>query len=173
MLSSVDAKCEDLKSIIDTASNGEFVEVQSGVSESTFLQLVQSGFNKYILDFDNGLLRIRRRPSYPHERAATAVYNQMIQSLVRVGITDFDAVADNIGTTSIKLAAKLYKQPDSGFVPRGRRYPTVLVEVGWTESLDNLRKDARTWLESDVGVQMVGICQFVKLFCSWRFELKV
>ncbi|KNC97343.1 uncharacterized protein SPPG_07271 [Spizellomyces punctatus DAOM BR117] len=152
---------EQLRQVVKNAiktemSSTQFWKVAEHVPENEFLELAQSNFKECMLDYDHGTVRIRRVPSFPHERAATSTFNQIAISLIdKVGTTNFDSLCNNIGTTTLKVNSQVYKQPDAGFVPVGRMYPTVLIEVGWSEALKELQDDARTWLTSHIDIACV------------------
>jgi hypothetical protein len=46
-----------------------------------------------------------------------------------------------------ELAEGIMKEPDNGVRPLTSSYPTVVLEVGDSETLTQLRIDARHWLE--------------------------
>lgn len=66
----------------------------------------------------------------------------------------FAALASRIewflGSPTTELAAGGIKEPDASMGIRGRKRPTVVIEVGYTESLQRLRMDARRWLTTEV-----------------------
>jgi len=59
-----------------------------------------------------------------------------------------------VGSTTFVLGPKR-KQPDSGVRPTGSNYPTVVLEVGSSESLGQLYLDAQLWLERTNDVNLV------------------
>lgn len=174
--SSTSRLCKLLKIAVENnADNDEYIVVAQDVPENEFLEFVQFDTGG-ILDYEHGTVRIRRVPTFQHERAATTAFGQIQRSLTKAGIADVFALCDNIGTTSMRIQAGVNKQPDAGFVPRGRMYPTVLIEVGWTESTEELRKDAETWLTSDLGVASVILIYIEKNFnpqLGRRLEMEI
>jgi len=59
-----------------------------------------------------------------------------------------------VGSTTFDLGTRK-KQPDSGVRPSGSDYPSVVLEVGSSESLGQLYIDAQLWLEHTDDVQLV------------------
>jgi hypothetical protein len=49
------------------------------------------------------------------------------------------------------------KQADSGVRPTGSNYPTVVLEVGSSESLGQLHLDAQLWLERTDDVRLLPL----------------
>lgn len=159
----------------NNVDNDEYIVVAQDVPENKFLEFVQLD-TAGILDYEHGTVRIRRVPTFQHERAATATFGQIQRSLTKAGVADVFAICDNIGTTSMRIRAGVNKQPDAGFVPRGRMYPTVLIEVGWIESMEELRKDAEAWLTSDLEVTSVILIYIEKNFnphLGRRLEMEI
>ncbi|RPB22162.1 hypothetical protein L211DRAFT_840042 [Terfezia boudieri ATCC MYA-4762] len=55
------------------------------------------------------------------------------------------------------------KTPDYAYQPKGAPYPTVVLEVGWTEHPDELYSDAEQWLVKTSGqVQLVITVRFIE-----------
>ncbi|KAF8418680.1 hypothetical protein EV426DRAFT_704472 [Tirmania nivea] len=65
-----------------------------------------------------------------------------------------------------RKAAATIKTPDYAFQPRHSRFPTIVIEVGWTESSLALASDAEQWLVKCAGhVNVVFTILLIELNC--------
>jgi hypothetical protein len=111
---------------------------------------------RILYDEEKKLMIVKLMPGLPHEVAAnlfSELFREMVPSstgIVAVGSTKFGEVS------------RRHKEPDQSYVPRHTRFPnpdwpSVVLEVGVSESLHQLREDARYWLISSEGRVLVVI----------------
>src|SRR5436305_8520143 len=103
-------------------------------------------------------LLIVKIPTAEHEAAASNIGGKVFAELIRMGIPDYEFWSVNSQTyhapTSSKEADIAYKP--SAFRESKDAWPTIVFEVGVSESLRGLRWDARWWLrESNGDVKIV------------------
>lgn len=96
-------------------------------------------------DADSRLGIIKCMPSGPHERIG-GIFELLI---ARIALSQFDYVL-----TCSELCVNSNhsrKEPDKSYTPTTRspgEWPSLVVEVGYSQSMMNLRRDAKWWLES-------------------------
>ncbi|KAI9928833.1 hypothetical protein ASPWEDRAFT_65851 [Aspergillus wentii DTO 134E9] len=88
-----------------------------------------------------------------HERTCDLFHEIMIRQYTAAGITS--SILMPSGTATRQMVGGVSKQPDKSWVPWNTRndndYPSFVLEVGDSESLDRLRLDARIWLDTSGG----------------------
>ena len=98
-------------------------------------------------------LLIIKIPTAEHEAAASNIGGKVFAELIRMGIPDYEFWSVNSQTyhapTSSKEADIAYKP--SAFRESKEAWPTLVFEVGVSESLRGLRWDARWWLQKSNG----------------------
>jgi hypothetical protein len=62
--------------------------------------------------------------------------------------------------SAFELAEGIIKEPDTGVRPIASPLPTVVLEIGDSETLTQLRVDARLWLESENTMRVVTSYHF-------------
>jgi len=105
-------------------------------------------------------VEIYELPSDPHECAIAKFLSLLDQTAA--GLNGFTRGSPRLGTAAIGD-----KEPDVAFTPDGRppagvtseggAWPTLIVEVGWSETHDQLIADKNFWLSAATGVQIVII----------------
>lgn len=89
-----------------------------------------------------------------HEIGNKVLHGIEKQLMPQLSTGPFAALAPRIewflGSPTTELAAGGTKEPDASMGIRGRKRPTIVIEVGYTESLQRLRMDARRWLTAEV-----------------------
>jgi len=98
-------------------------------------------------------------PSRPHEVAHSSWANILSFALVQLTPLPHAPLPPgcmSIAATTYQLSSRK-KQGDAGVepVPNPSGLPSVVLEVGSSESLTQLKIDASLWLETAVGVQLV------------------
>ncbi|RPB04687.1 hypothetical protein L873DRAFT_1786157 [Choiromyces venosus 120613-1] len=112
-------------------------------------------------------LIIRLMPGAPHEALTRSFCFEVMDKVESIpGYSRFSL--STVGATMFRFPGGRSKQGDAGFKPhdtRRRRHggPSVMVEVGYSESLSALRCDAQWWLENTGGqTRMVIIIEISK-----------
>ena len=110
---------------------------------------------RILYDEDERLLIVKLMPGRPHE-AAIDLFRELFVAQVPSSVGIFGLGAARCGELT-----KRRKEPDQAYIPRNRisnqDWPTVVVEIGLSESLPNLREDARYWLTISEGKVFVVI----------------
>lgn len=92
-------------------------------------------------------LLLARMPSEEHGLAVELFDRKVTQALTRWGLDD---ALDPTGNSEFYLGSS-FKNPDKGWRPDSRDYPTVVLEVGVSERPKQLREEAARWLQESVG----------------------
>ncbi|GIK05321.1 hypothetical protein Aspvir_009428 [Aspergillus viridinutans] len=102
-----------------------------------------------------GLIKVI--PGFTHEHLINDFTSKVTSDLQNMGIPYWERRW--IGTTTYKPGNNRGKQADQGFTPPSRQgaqgqtrgWPTLVVEVGVSESMAKLRSDAKFWLNNSNG----------------------
>ncbi|PGH31782.1 hypothetical protein GX50_05448 [[Emmonsia] crescens] len=121
---------------------------------------------------------VLRMPSRPHELAISAFGGLVTETLARMGLNFFHL--SNLMSTTVKTSQR-EKDPDMSWqptkLPQGRssQWPTLVLEVGLSESQAQLERDVRWWLEEsngDVGIVItIGIERKTDKLLVGRWEM--
>jgi hypothetical protein len=105
------------------------------------------------------LLIVKLMAGKPHEWAGS-VFADMFKDMVRVRTGSLFHICD-MRTTRFTIPGVRSKEGDSAFVPATRRQlgdlPSMVVEVGVSEALGDLRSDATFWLRFSQGQTKIVI----------------
>lgn len=116
-------------------------------------------------DEDERLLIVKLMPGRPHE-AAIDLLRELFIAQVPSSLGIFGLGAARCGEIT-----RRQKEADQAYIPENRishkDWPTVVVEIGVSESLPKLREDARYWLTNSGGQV------FVVILISLSFSSKV
>lgn len=119
--------------------------------------ILQRCWNSY--DSSQQLLLIKMTMSRAHEIAAR-VFERLLYDCLKP--MDVDDYLKSFGSATCTAENGSAKQPDCQFLPnrlpraRTNKWPSVVLETGFSESPSKLRSDARFWLlESNGDVRMV------------------
>ncbi|KAJ5873541.1 uncharacterized protein N7473_013414 [Penicillium subrubescens] len=140
-----------------------FTGVKQQTFRRTFLdsheddKILSRCWNSY--DSSQYLLLVKMTVSRAHEVAAHEFERFLLRSLMPMGI---DLALKTFGSASCVADNGSAKQPDCQFLPkrppraRSKKWPSLVVEAGFSESPSKLMSDARFWLKESRGdVQMV------------------
>lgn len=118
---------------------------------------------------DSGIL-IFTMPGRPHDVVAEGLNFRIYDRLKRMNCDEELAMT---GTATVELRG-LKKEPDKSWGPQRVDYPTLILEVGVSESLRCLERDAQRWIENERS----GVCQVITvkiyprrheiIFSVWR-----
>jgi hypothetical protein len=100
---------------------------------------------------------IRYMPSPPHEEANMFWTINLASALLQLTPPPHPVIPPGcmaVGSTTFQLGRR-QKQADAGFRPTLSRLPSIILEVGDSESLTQLKIDAKLWLEHMPEVQLV------------------
>lgn len=109
-----------------------------------------------------------KMPSRVHEQIATTFHSFVILKLAEIGLSMFNKTVISCGSGRQDGVA-CSKEPDWSFMPGnmsdgalgGSEYPSLILEVGYSESTNHLRSDARWWYanthqnKSQLGTKLV------------------
>ncbi|KXG45557.1 uncharacterized protein PGRI_033240 [Penicillium griseofulvum] len=104
-----------------------------------------------------GLIKIV--PSFEHDSVTDALTRAVDLSLIKMGLVS-TTNRKWVATTTYKPTVNKGKQADQGFLPPSRRppipgsspgWPTLAIETGLSESLSQLRHNARWWFSNSSG----------------------
>ncbi|KAJ5594259.1 uncharacterized protein N7459_000467 [Penicillium hispanicum] len=119
--------------------------------------ILQRCWNSY--DSSQHLLLVKMTVSRAHETAARVFERLFFYCLKPMGL---DNCLRTFGSATCKAENGSAKQPDCQFLPkrlpraRTKKWPSLVVETGFSESPSKLMSDARFWLSQSNGdVQMV------------------
>ena len=88
-----------------------------------------------------------------HERVSRVFTHDFMRRIEHMGLTDLDL--SDLGATTFR-GTSTSKEPDSCFRPGSRPHrldwPTLVFEVGVSESLRKLKNDAKWWLSNSQGL---------------------
>ncbi|KAI8905308.1 hypothetical protein DFJ77DRAFT_479617 [Powellomyces hirtus] len=149
MRSAVEARLSD-------GATPDFDLVLQNVTMPVFDSFTEQDDYHCRLDFDNGTVRMRCVPTAAHEAVSYYISTKIILDLNAHGMSPLNAIK-NLQTTTIRFPdGTTRKEPDAAFAPKGQKYPTVVVQVAWSQSGKTLREDAMKWMALP-SVQMVII----------------
>ena len=154
-----------LRSAINTLSN----HLYQGTATSQYLvfQFITEGdFTKieekrhtirrglrftYCTDINTLIIKV---PTREHERVTRAFSHDFVHRIEHMGLTDLDDLCDMGATTYTGRSTK--KEADSCWRPIATRpnpldWPTLVFEVGVSETLNKLKADAKWWLANSRG----------------------
>ncbi|XTI86965.1 hypothetical protein V2W45_1235883 [Cenococcum geophilum] len=153
-----------LRSAINTLSNhlyqgtaiSQYLVFQS-VTEDDFAKIdekrytIRRGLFTYCTDIDTLIIKV---PTKEHERVTRAFTHDFARRIEHMGLTDLDDLCDMGATTYKGRSTK--KEADSCWRPIAARpnpmdWPTLVFEVGVSETLRKLRNDAQWWLANSQG----------------------
>ena len=102
-------------------------------------------------DIDTLIIKV---PTKEHEAVTRTFTHDFMRRIEHMGLTELDDLKDMGATTYKGTSTK--KEPDScwrplAVRPNGQDWPTVVFEVGVSETLRKLRMDARWWLANSQG----------------------
>ena len=119
---------------------------------------------RFLYDAAEGMLIIKLIPGLHHELAERDFFMMLIDKLVSLGIGINSLM--NLGATRFGAPGGRSKEPDGALRPRTRvlatDWPSVVFEVGVSESLSQLRTDAHFWLTQSGGQTRIAILLAVK-----------
>jgi hypothetical protein len=91
---------------------------------------------------------IMKLPSRPHDSASRSIHNLVHDHVVQMG---WDSALHDIGAARVK-DHPFSKEPDESWIPntlpagRTDKWPSLVVESGFSETLRQLQRDAEWWL---------------------------
>ncbi|KAJ5602354.1 hypothetical protein N7537_005310 [Penicillium hordei] len=138
-----------------------FTQVNKQVFSRDFLNSDDSILHRYWNSYDSSqhLLLVKMTVSRAHKTATRVFEKHLFFSLIPMGL---DGCLRTFGSATCEAENGSAKQPDCQFLPRrlprGRttKWPSLVVESGFSETPSKLMSDARFWLfESNGDVQMV------------------
>lgn len=138
-----------------------FTKVSRQAFSRDFLNSVDSVLQRCWNSYDSSqhLLLVRMTVSRAHEIAARLFERLFFDCLKPM---DLDKHLQSFGSATCEAENGSAKQPDCQFLPkrlpraRTKKWPSVVVETGFSESPSKLMSDARFWLSGSNGdVQMV------------------
>ena len=105
----------------------------------------------YCTDINTLIIKV---PTKEHERVTRAFTHDFVRRIEHMGLTDLDDLCD-MGATIYK-GHSIKKEADSCWRPVATRpnpldWPTLVFEVGMSETLRKLRNDAQWWLANSQG----------------------
>ena len=154
-----------LRSAINTLSNhlyqgteiSQYLVFQS-VTEDDFAKIDEKRYTinralrfTYCADINTLIVKV---PTREHERVTRAFTHDFARRIEHMGLTDLDDLCDMGATTYQGRSTK--KEADSCWRPVATRpnpldWPTLVFEVGVSETLRKLRNDAQWWLANSQG----------------------
>ncbi|KAJ8103380.1 hypothetical protein POJ06DRAFT_241728 [Lipomyces tetrasporus] len=161
---------EERTSALITRSGPQYVAI-SNFEEGDLLNLESSGLRRelpgfrVLLDEENKTAIIKLMPGIPHEVATSIFVEMFVGERARLGLPRNIFVPT--GSGRYHLSNELSKEPDASYKPQTRkgadRYPSFIVEVGVSQSLLQLRQDARLWLQRTNGDTKVVLLIFLNI----------
>ncbi|KAK9251424.1 hypothetical protein V1507DRAFT_482415 [Lipomyces tetrasporus] len=147
---------EERTSALITRSGPQYVAI-SNFEEGDLLNLESSGLRRelpgfrVLLDEENKTAIIKLMPGIPHEVATSIFVEMFVGERARLGLPRNIFVPTGSGRyhLSNELSAD--------------RYPSFIVEVGVSQSLLQLRQDARLWLQRTNGDTKVVLLIFLNI----------
>ncbi|KAJ5381573.1 uncharacterized protein N7496_004001 [Penicillium cataractarum] len=153
-LSRQEEKFEASECVLFTKVNEQAFSRDFLNSDDTILQRCWNSYS-----FSEHLLLVKMPVSRAHEIAVRVFERLFFDCLKPMGLDD---CLQTFGSATCKAENGSAKQPDCQFLPRRlprdrtKKWPSVVVETGYSESPSKLMSDARFWLsESNGDVQMV------------------
>ena len=154
-----------LRSAINTLSNhlyqgtatSQYLVFQS-ITEDNFAKIEEKRYTinrglrfTYCADINTLIIKV---PTKEHERVTRAFSYDFVHRIGHMGLTDLYDLCDMGGTTYTGRSTK--KEADSCWRPIATRpnpmdWPTLVFEVGVSETLRKLRNDAQWWLANSQG----------------------
>ena len=154
-----------LRSAINTLSNhlyqgteiSQYLVFQS-VTEDDFAKIDEKRYTinralrfTYCTDINTLIIKV---PTKEHERVTRAFSHDFVHRIEHMGLTELYDLCDMGGTTYTERSTK--KEADSCWRPIATRpnpldWPTLVFEVGVSETLRKLRNDAQWWLANSQG----------------------
>jgi len=121
--------------------------------------------NKVKFSFNSSLGKLNvLMPSFIHSTGATWLDDWVQRMMLESGHLKKDGVKVKTDATLKGFTGRYLhseKIPDAGLLPRGRKWPTLAIEVGYSESYEKLLEDATLLLEGSEG--KIGLVILVKL----------
>jgi hypothetical protein len=110
------------------------------------------------------LLIVKYMPSAAHEFTARKFHNKILEKILLMGTSSDELVS--FGSRRYR-GANSSKEADEVFVPdfvRNKKddWPTLVIEVGRSESLSQLRQDVRWWLIESKGDVKIALLMSIK-----------
>ncbi|PUU73413.1 hypothetical protein B9Z19DRAFT_1163166 [Tuber borchii] len=131
---------------------------------------------RFTYEQDLEALIIKCTISYAHDSTSRSFLIELSSAVASIpGHTRFSILP--IGSQTFSSPGKRSKEGDEGIKPTNTRaheaeWPSVMIEVGYSETLGYLHQDAHWWLENSKGrTRMVIIIQISKAPKSIRIEL--
>ncbi|KAG0643358.1 hypothetical protein HOY80DRAFT_1020245 [Tuber brumale] len=110
-------------------------------------------------------LIIRLMPGAAHERTAIDFYLTLIENISSIPGHSIRSIR-SVGCTQFQVPGRRSKQGDAGLMPATRQretdWPSLMIEVGYSESLPLLRCDAQWWLLNSGGQTRMVIVMKIK-----------
>ncbi|KAK9318728.1 hypothetical protein V1517DRAFT_334791 [Lipomyces orientalis] len=143
-------------------------------TEDDLLKLESSGLRRelpgfrVLLDEENSITILKLLPGIPHE-VAKVIFEEIFHGeRARLGLPRNIFVPT--GSGRYHFSNELSKEPDASYIPQTRQgpdhFPSFIVEVGVSQSLLQLRQDARLWLEKTNGETKVVLLIFLNVATS-------
>jgi len=123
------------------------------------------------MEYENGTVQIVELPKRVHDATAQAIVQSVRDQAVRGG---WEQHYDSTGGDMF-IGNNRVKQPDAAFIPtvlgrpaaipsdpEGNPYPTVLAEVGLTETLPQMQAKVALWLSPQTTVEAVIMIKIFK-----------
>ncbi|KAK9233714.1 hypothetical protein V1525DRAFT_392217 [Lipomyces kononenkoae] len=143
-------------------------------TEDDLLKLESSGLRRelpgfrVLLDEENKAAIIKLMPGIPHEVAKVIFEEIFVGERARLGLPRNIFVPT--GSGRYHFSNELSKEPDASYIPQTRQgsdhFPSFIVEVGVSQSLLQLRQDARLWLEKTNGETKIVLLIFLNIAAS-------
>lgn len=120
-----------------------------GVPDAEFHRIsntksLASSFARFAFWKGSRVLTAKVVPGFDHEYTAGLFRMMIDKEIFTMGIED-DVAACSSPLTAV---GRWRKEPDACWIPTGANQPTVVTEVGLSESASQLIQDARGWLET-------------------------
>ncbi|KAK9370444.1 hypothetical protein V1509DRAFT_638046 [Lipomyces kononenkoae] len=143
-------------------------------TEDDLLKLENSGLRRelpgfrVLLDEKNRMAIVKLMPGIPHEVAKAIFEEIFFEERARLGLPRNIFVPT--GSGRYHFSNELSKEPDGSYIPQTRQgadhFPSFIVEVGVSQSLRQLRQDARLWLKNTNGETKVVLLIFLNIAAS-------
>ncbi|KAK9428337.1 hypothetical protein V1505DRAFT_315993 [Lipomyces doorenjongii] len=140
-------------------------------TEDDLLRLESSGLRRelpgfrVLLDEENKTAIMKLMPGIPHEVAKVIFEEIFLGERARLGLPRNIFVPT--GSGRYHFSNELSKEPDASYRPQTRNgpghFPSFIVEVGVSQSLLQLRLDARVWLQKTNGETKVVLLIFLNI----------
>ncbi|KAK9357344.1 hypothetical protein V1504DRAFT_73224 [Lipomyces starkeyi] len=151
--------------------NGQQYLAILNFTDDDLLKLESSGVRRelpgfrVLLDEENKMTIVKLMPGIPHE-VATWIFGEIfLEERARLGLPRNIFVPT--GSGRYHFSNELSMEPDASYTPQTRKgpdhFPSFIVEVGVSQSLLQLRQDARLWLEKTKGETKVVLLIFLNI----------